>query len=52
MEGEIRIDAKSIETKGLVRFNRNKKQGESKIVREEESIGYNSSKKDSIVDTR
>lgn len=52
-EGEIRIvDAKSIETKELVRFNRHKKQGESEIIREEESIGYNPSKKDSTAGIR
>jgi len=49
-EGEIRVvDAKPVETKELVRFNRHKKQGESKIVREEESVGYNPSKKGSTV---
>jgi len=38
------IDAKSIETKELLRFSRHKKRGESGIIRE--SIGYNPSKKD------
>jgi len=52
-EGEIKIvDAKPIETKELVRYNRHKKRGESSVVREEESIGYNASKKDSTVDIR
>ena len=46
-EGEIKIvDAKPIETKELVRYNRHEKRGESSVVREEESIGYNPSKKD------
>ena len=48
-EGEIKIvDTKPIETKELVRFNRHKKRGESSILKEEESIGYNPSKKDFI----
>lgn len=48
-EGKINIvDAKPIETKELVRFNRHKKRGESRIVREEESIGYNPSKKAAV----
>ena len=52
-EGEIKIvDAKPIETKELVRYNRHEKRGESSIVREEESVGYNPSKKDSTVDIR
>jgi len=52
-EGEIKIvDAKPIETKELVRYNRHKKRGESSVVREEESVGYNASKKDSTVDIR
>ena len=46
-EGEIKVvDAKPIETKELVRYNRHEKRGESSVVREEESIGYNPSKKD------
>ena len=46
-EGEIKIvDAKPIETKELVRYNRHEKRGESRVVREEESVGYNPSKKD------
>ena len=46
-EGEIKIvDAKPIETKELVRYNRHEKRGESSVVREEESVGYNPSKKD------
>ena len=52
-EGEIKIvDAKPIETKELVRYNRHEKRGESSVVREEESVGYNASKKDSTVDIR
>lgn len=52
-EGDVKIvDAKPIETKELVRFNRHKKRGESSIIMEEESIGYNPSKKDSTVGTR
>ena len=52
-EGEIKIvDAKPIETKELVRYNRHEKRGESSVVREEESVGYNPSKKDSTVDIR
>ena len=49
-KGEIKIvDAKPIETKELVRFNTRR---ESSIIREEESIGYNPSKKDSTAVTR
>ena len=49
-EGKIKIvDAKPIETKELVRFNRHKKRGESEIIMEKESIG---SKKDSTAGTR
>ena len=52
-EGEIKIvDAKPIETKELVRYNRHEKRGESRVVREEESVGYNPSKKDSTVGIR
>ena len=52
-EGEIKVvDAKPIETKELVRYNRHEKRGESSVVREEESVGYNPSKKDSTVDIR
>jgi len=51
-EGEIKIvDAKPVETKELVRFNY-KKRGESSIIMEEESIGYNPSKKDSTAGIR
>ena len=52
-EGGIKIvDAKPIETKELVRYNRHEKRGESRVVREEESVGYNPSKKDSTVGIR
>ncbi len=48
-KGEIKIvDAKPIETKELVKFNRHKKRGESSIIREEESVGYNPSKKAAV----
>ena len=48
-EGDVKIvDAKPIETKELVRFKRHKKRGKSRIVREEESIGYNPSKKAAV----
>jgi len=39
------VDAKPIETKELVRFKRHKKKGESQIIQEDETIGYNASKK-------
>jgi len=52
-EGEIKIvDTKPVETKELVRFKRHKKRGKSSIIMEEESIGYNPSKKDSTAGTR
>ena len=36
-EGEVKIiDTKPVETKELIRSNRSKKRGESKIIREEE----------------
>ncbi|WP_456328367.1 hypothetical protein [Archaeoglobus sp.] len=50
-KGEIKI-VDAVETKELVKFNRHKKREEPRIIREEESIGYNPSKKDSTVDTR
>ena len=46
------VDAKPVETKELVRFNRHKKRGKSSIIMEEKSIGYNPSKKDSTAGTR
>ena len=52
-EGEVKIvDAKPVETKELVRSNRYKKRGESRIIREEESVGYAPSKKDITMVTR
>jgi len=52
-EGELEIvDAKPIETKELVRFKRHKKKGESQIIQEDETIGYNSSKKNITVAIR
>lgn len=49
-EGEVKIvDSKPIETKELVRVNRHKKRGESNIFKEEESVGYASLKKDTIM---
>lgn len=52
-EEEVKIvDAKPVETKELVRSNRYKKRGESKIIREEESVGYTPSKKDTTMVTR
>jgi len=52
-EGEMKIvDTKPIETKELVRFNRHRKSGKSNIIKEEESIGYNPSKKDPTAVTR
>ena len=52
-EGEVKIvDAKPVETKELVRFGRYKKRGKSRIIREEESVGYSPSKKDSTAVTR
>ena len=52
-EGGVKIvDAKPVETKELVRSNRYKKRGESRIIREEESVGYTPSKKDVIMVTR
>lgn len=45
-EKELKIvDAKPVETKDLVRIKRHNKIGKSKIIKEEESIGYNPSKK-------
>jgi len=44
-EGEIEIvDTKPVETK-LLRFKRHKKKGESNIIKENESIGFNAQKK-------
>ncbi|MBW9221362.1 hypothetical protein KKP91_04110 [Methanothermococcus sp. SCGC AD-155-M21] len=52
-EGKVKIvDAKPVETKELVRSNRYKKRGESRIIREEESVGYAPSKKDITMVTR
>ncbi|MBW9222235.1 hypothetical protein KKP97_04210 [Methanothermococcus sp. SCGC AD-155-C09] len=49
-EGEVKIvDAKPVETKELIRSNRHKKRGESKIIREEESVGYTPSKKKDVI---
>ena len=49
-EGEVKIvDSKPIETKELVRVNRHKKRGKSNIFKEEESVGYASLKKDTIM---
>jgi hypothetical protein len=45
LEGKIIVDSKSLETKKLARFNRHKKIGKSKIIRDEESIGFNTIKK-------
>ena len=51
--GEIKVvDAKPVETKELIRFNRHRKSGGSSIIKEEESTGYNPSKKDSTAATR
>jgi len=44
-EGEIEIiDTKPVEIK-LLRFKRHKKKGESNIIKENESIGFNAQKK-------
>lgn len=51
--GEIKVvDAKPVETKELIRLNRHRKSGGSSIIKEEESTGYNPSKKDSTAATR
>jgi hypothetical protein len=48
LEGKIIVDSKSLETKKLARFNKHKKRGKSKIIKDEENIGFNSIKKGSI----
>jgi len=45
-EGELEIvDARPIETKEIIRFKMHKKKGESRIIQEDKTIGYSSSKK-------
>ena len=48
LEGKIIVDSKSLETKKLARFNRHKKIGKSKLIKDEESIGFNPIKKGSM----
>ncbi|MGB9659194.1 MAG: hypothetical protein ACPLY9_01530 [Nitrososphaerales archaeon] len=44
LEGQLIVDSKPLETKKLARFNRHRKRGESKIIKNEEGIGFNSLK--------
>jgi hypothetical protein len=43
-EGLRVVDSKPVETKNLVRYGRHRKRGASKLVREEEAVGFNSLK--------
>jgi hypothetical protein len=44
LEGQLIVDSKPLETKKLVRFKRHEKRGESELIRDEESIGFNTLK--------
>jgi hypothetical protein len=46
------VDSKPLETKRLVRHGRHRRQGTSKLVREEEAVGFNSLKGGSSAGTR
>jgi len=47
LEGLRIVDSKPVETKKLARSGRHRKRGVSAVVREEESVGFNPSKKGS-----
>ncbi len=41
LEGQLVVDSKPLETKKLARFKKHRKRGESKLIKNEEGIGFN-----------
>ncbi|MGC8911665.1 MAG: hypothetical protein ACP5K8_06285 [Nitrososphaeria archaeon] len=51
LEGQVIVDSKPLETKKLARFKRHSKRGESRLIRDEEGVGFNPLKGGSMQDT-